>query len=73
MQAIVDVVHITVFGYIAVIKDLIGCDSPVNYKSFADYASFVTQKIAVEVMIVFVARGVAASDKEFELIVPLVH
>lgn len=51
------VVHITVFGYITVTKNLIGCNSLVGYKSFADYTSLVTQK-AVDKMIIGLAAGV---------------
>lgn len=32
-------------------EDLIDCDSPFDYESFADYAHLVIQKIASEVMI----------------------
>lgn len=34
MQAIADIVHMTIFSYITIIKDLI------NYKNFANYVSF---------------------------------
>ena len=60
MQAIVDVVHISVFGYIAMTEDLIGYNSPVDYESLADYASLITQKVA-------------ALDEGFGLVVPPVH
>lgn len=55
---IVVVVHITVFGCITVTKNLIIYNSPVDYQYLADYASLVTQKVAVETMIVLVAREV---------------
>ena len=72
MEAIVDVVHTTVFGCIAVSEELIGCNNLVDYKSFADYASLMIQKITIEAMIVLVIGGVATLDK-FKLVMPLVH
>ena len=54
-------------------EDPIGCDSPVDYESLADYASLVTQRVAVEAMISLVAGGVAAWGEGFQLVVPLVH
>lgn len=51
MQTIADVVYITIFGYIAVIKDLIDCNSYVDYKSFANYVRLIIKKIANKVMI----------------------
>lgn len=45
MRTVVVVVHITVFGSIAVTEDLIDCDSPV------DYIRLVTPRVAVEIMI----------------------
>lgn len=41
ISPIVVVVHTTVFGFIAMTKNLIGCNSPINYKSLADYTSLV--------------------------------
>ena len=73
MQAVADVVYITVFGCITIIQKLIGYNSLVDYKNLADYASFLIQKIAVKVMIVLVVGEDAVLDKGFGLIVPLVH
>ena len=67
------VVHTTVFGCITMTEDLIGCDSPVDYKSLADYTSLVTHRVAVKAMIVFVVERVAVLDKGFGLVVLLVH
>ncbi len=63
-------IHTTVFGCIAVIEDLIDCDSPVHY------TRLVTQRVAVEVMIgldvevfalcVNAGEGLAALGESFE-------
>lgn len=45
------VVHITVFGCIAITKNLIGYNSSIDFKSLTDYASFVTQRVVDEIMI----------------------
>lgn len=37
-------------------KDLIGCKSPADYKSLANYASFVTQKVAAKKMICLIIK-----------------
>lgn len=66
-------VYTTAFSCITMIKDFIGCNNLINYKSFADYASFVTQKVAIEAIIVLVTGGVAVSDEEFEFVMPLVY
>lgn len=73
MQVVVDMVHITIFGYIAVTKDLIDYNSPIDYKNFTNYASLMIQKVAIEAIIVLIAEGVAASDKEFGFVMPLVY
>ena len=72
MQAVVNIVYTTVFGCITVIEDLISCNSPVDYKNLADYASLVTQKVAVEALIVLIAGRVVTLDG-FGFVVPLVH
>lgn len=64
---VVVVVHTTVFSCIAVITNLIDCNSPV------DYVSFVIEKVAIEAMIVLVAWEVAVQGEGFGLVVPLVH
>lgn len=51
MQTIANVVHITIFGYIVMTRDLIGYDSLVDYGSLTDYACFVIQKITDKMMI----------------------
>lgn len=43
MQAITNMVYTTVFDYIAMTKDLIGCNSQINYESLADYANLIIQ------------------------------
>ena len=73
IAAVVVVVHIIIFGCIAVIEDLISCDSPVDYKNLTDYASLMTQKVAIEAIVVLIAEGVTALDKRFGLIVPMVY
>lgn len=66
-------VHTSIFDCIAVIKNLIGCNSLVDYKSFADDTNLVIQKVSVEAMIVFVMGGVAISNEGFEVVVLLVY
>lgn len=44
-------VHTTIFDCIAVTENLIGCDSFIDCKSFADYTYFIIQKVADKVMI----------------------
>lgn len=73
ISPVVIVIYITIFGYINIIKNLIDCNIPNNYKYLADYASFVTTKIANETMIVLVARGITTQNKGFGFVVPLVH
>lgn len=73
MQAVDDVIYTIVFGCIAVTKDLIDCNSPVDYKSLANYASLMIQKVAVETLIVLVAGRVTALDEGFGFVVLLVH
>lgn len=58
MQIVTHVIYKTVFGYIAMTKNPIGCDSAVNYKSPADYISLVIQRVAVEAIIVFITGRV---------------
>ena len=51
MQTIANMVHTTVFSYITVTGNLIGCDSLDDSETLADYACLVIQKVADEVMI----------------------
>lgn len=60
MQTISVVVYTIVFSCIAMTRDPISCNSPVDYTSFADYARFVIQRVVVEVIIDFIAEGFAA-------------
>lgn len=41
MQVIAIVVYKTIFSFIIMIKNLISCNNPIDYKSFANYTSFV--------------------------------
>lgn len=52
-------IHIIIFDYIAVMKNLFDCNYPIDYKSFSNYVSLRIQKFAVNAMIVFVAGGFA--------------
>lgn len=45
MQTITDMIYTTIFDCIAVIQNLIYCNSVINCKSFADYARFIIQKV----------------------------
>lgn len=51
MQTIADMVYTTVFDYIAMIENLIDCDSLVDCKNSADYARLVIPKVADKIMI----------------------
>lgn len=73
ISPVIIVIYITVFGYINMTKNLIGCNIPNDYKYLADYACLVIQKIANETMIVLVARRITAQNKGFGLVMPLVH
>lgn len=66
-------IHTTVFDSITMTKDLIDCNGSVNYKSFTDYPNLIIQKVAIEVIISFVAERFAIWSKRFGLIVPLIH
>lgn len=66
-------VYTTIFDCIAVTKNLIGCNSLVDYKSFADDTNLVIQKVSVEAMIVFVVGGVTISNEGFEVVVLLIY
>lgn len=66
-------VYTTIFDCIAVTKNLIGCNSLVDYKSFADDINLVIQKVSVEAMIVFVVGGVTISNEGFEVVVLLIY
>lgn len=73
MQAIV--IHIAGFSGIVLIQDPIQvCNSLVDYKSPADYTSFMKQKVAVEVMIGFAIcentpRGVTSQSEGLGFVV----
>lgn len=67
------VIHTIVFGGIAMTRNPIGYNYLVDYQSLADYISLIKQKIAIEVIIVFITEEVATWDKGFELIMPLVY
>lgn len=56
---VIDMVYTTIFSFITLNKNLINCNSFVDYKSLADYTSLVIQNVAVEAMIVFIAGRVA--------------
>lgn len=49
-----------IFDYIAVIKNLIDCNSFVDCKSLADYIRLIIQKVTVKVIINFDAKKFAA-------------
>lgn len=70
---VIVVIHTTVFGGIAMTKDPISCNSPIDYKSFTDYMNLLTQKVAVKVMIGFVIGRFTTWDKRFGLIVLLIY
>lgn len=48
-----------IFCYIALTKNLNNFSSPIDYKSFVDYAYFMILKFAIEVIIDFVAKKFA--------------
>lgn len=54
------VVYTIVIGCIAMIKNPINCNSLINYKSFANHASLVIQKVSIKTVIVFIAGEVTA-------------
>lgn len=43
-------------NYIIIFKNLIDYNNPINYKSLANYAYFMKQKVAIEVMIDLIIR-----------------
>lgn len=61
MQAVT--IYMTNFGCIVITKDLIDC------KSFVNYKSHITQKVAIEVMIEFIARRFATYVNSAEVVV----
>lgn len=56
MQSVIIIIYITIFGYIPIIKDLIGYNTSINYKSFVNYIYFVIQKVDIEIIIDFIAK-----------------
>lgn len=51
MQTIADMVYTTIFSYIAITGDLIGCNNLIDYKNFANYTYLVIQKVDNKMMI----------------------
>lgn len=51
MQIFVDVVYINIFSYISITRDLIDCDSFLDYESIANCVYLVIQKVADKIMI----------------------
>lgn len=66
------VVYIIVFGYIAIIKNQICCNNPIDYKNLANYTNYIIQKIPIEAIIIFMIREVALWNEGFGFVVPLV-
>ena len=68
MEVIFGVIYITISNGIAIIKDLIGLNNLIDDKSFANYISFVIQKIVTKVMIGFVIKGLFYRTRDLELL-----
>lgn len=52
------IIYTIIFSYIAVTKKLISCNNPIDYKSLANYVSFIIQKVVVKRIIILIIEEI---------------